>query len=93
MTASGRPGAGVPVDSPAAAPASRAHQPEALGDVEGLADGVGVPVGVGPGLVWAPGVKRTGATVIRDGSSPLWIGVTSTSPLNARARWMPAQWG
>jgi hypothetical protein len=52
-------------------------QSDALDDVQGLADGVGVPVGAGTG--------RESLAMSRDGSSDFLIGVTYTSPVKFAA--------
>jgi hypothetical protein len=61
----GRADDGVSGAHPQHGAVAGADQPDALGDVQRPADGVPVPVGA------APGVNRTSATVIRDGSVPL----------------------
>jgi hypothetical protein len=55
------------------------YQPLAVGHVEGLADGVGVPRGAGAG------VNRTALTRTREGSSPRAIASMKTSPENHSA--------
>lgn len=46
------------------------HEPDSVGNVQGLAEVVGVPVGAGAG------VNRTRPTIIREESSPRWMGLT-----------------
>ena len=45
-------------------------EPDSVGNVQCLAEVVGVPVGAGTG------VNRTRPTIMREGSSPRWMGLT-----------------